>query len=117
MPSPRPIMLTTFCSRIDSDHACATNAAMPNVTPIASSAPATGRNAATIAPNATNSNTSVTGAARHSALRASAALVRRRSALSATCPVHRIVAEGWSRRSDISKRRVAWRSVSSSTSA
>jgi hypothetical protein len=79
---------------MDSDQACATSEAMPNVTPIASIAPATGRLAATSAPNATSSSTNVTGSARHSAARASAALVRRKSALSATCPVHRNVAVG-----------------------
>ena len=94
MPSPSPIIVTTFWIRIDSDQRCAASATMPNVTPMARSAPATGRIAATIAPNETNSSRSVTGSARNSATRASSALARRRSALSATSPVHRNAAPG-----------------------
>ncbi len=43
MPSPRPIIVTTFCSKIDSDQTCATTLANPSETPIASIPPAIGK--------------------------------------------------------------------------
>ena len=52
----------------------------------------TGSDAATSVPNATSSSTSVSGSTRRSAVRASSAETRRRSAFNAVWPVQRSVA-------------------------
>ena len=79
MPSARPTIETTFSARIATGIRRATSDSSPSERLTARAPEITGSNAATAAPNAIASSTSVSGSVRRSACAVSSALVRQMS--------------------------------------